>query len=1050
MGYVRVTRISSYVESSGQDSRRVTRLSGYVETSPGVYARVTREGALVELTPDQNARISQIFAQVELNPGSVVRVTAVRAYVELIPDASHTLPTTTPPSADNLPKVANIVGIIGLQNKWSLLSQMVIYAELVDKHLYATKYVNVVEMSRDDLRITKFVNVIELEYEEPPPEMPTYFPESAGTRAMHTKLPEEVIGYAFDPEHSWWSTIVPEESTNLIINPSFEKWNDLGNILEYDWGGTLGVHGFVEFPLPGATAGRRCAKMTSAGSSGWLEYEETPLVNPGTYTFSFDFYTTRTPLAINIAIVNGGSGVASKKIIIDKTGWHRYHLTYSEISSGVRGLRVTVLNTNPSGIICYTDAWQFEAKPYPTTYLDGDMVSTTDVRPFQSYFWHGTPHASISTRRASANNGGRPVSWRDHVGFQTTNLIGLQMSPTELKTQMMASGREIHKGVNSLPRDFSITGRIYAENYSQLKSKHIALVELLKPNKAIRSPQTILRYHRTDSNGRHVGAPMDIICMYRDGLQGTINGFYQETLPLQFHASDPSWMDVIENSTPLTLRKALWANGIFYRDEIGEYHNLGVGDSDAPAKHVGFLADGSPVIAGQFENFAGYGVENVAMWNGEEWVQLGTFTASTINAIDTGYDTGYNMVIANGDHVLEYSSLSNSWSQLGDEFDDEIQCLKRDVNGDIWIGGLFDYAIDGITRYRHIAKWDYDDEAWEPVGGGVGDPYDVFPEPTSVTSVLPMNDGNVYFAGLFGDAFATLDPFPLEVLAKGVARWNVDTGAWYKVGEGLYGEVTQLLRGKDGYIYAVGDFETDAGLNPVTMRGFARYTGYQWEEVFYLKRVNGDIGADGAAVDENGIVWFFGETSASDEYFDVSTSIGPVEFFGYRDGVFYPPFAQRTYGANDMAIGPGNRMLFSTLRYIDDDETTQTMYVPALNSVNYGGNMDAPIAIHLEGPLRPAFIDNLTMEGGAYFKPTLELGENEHMTLRTDSQRTISYSNVRPNLQKFTMPGLSSMASLQLLPGLNRISVYCLDPVDSSALGWLIWKNRFWGNDGGG
>ena len=146
-------------------------------------------------------------------------------------------------------------------------------------------------------------------------------------------------------------------------------------------------------------------------------------------------------------------------------------------------------------------------------------------------------------------------------------------------------------------------------------------------------------------------------------------------------------------------------------------------------------------------------------------------------------------------------------------------------------------------------------------------------------------------------------------------------------------------------------------------------------------------------------------------------------------------------------------MIMSVLKFAESVGpivTLQDMVVPYLNLINYPGSVDGQLVINMEGPLDPMFVDNLTTRGGAYFRSNFSLGENEKLTINNDARRTMVYSNVRKSLQKFMLPGLSSVSSLRLLPGLNRVSVLCQNPVTDDSAAWVVWRNRFWNNDGAG
>lgn len=862
---------------------------------------------------------------------------------------------------------------------------------------------------------------------------------------LHNTLPEEISGYGFDPEWSWWSTIVPEASVNLIVNPSFEAWNSGGNADEYDLGGTHNGSDFVEFPPVGASAGRRAVKVITSNALSWVGYNLGLAVTPGPYTFSLDVYVTRSPFVVSLQVRDYGGGAtvyAQRDFRITASGWQRLYISYVETGSGLREARLAFPATNPAGATLYSDAWQFEAKPYPTTYLDGDMIGFDDLHPEQSYFWMGEAHQSQSVRRHNTASGGRVVSWTTESNFQTTSIVGLDMAPVEQITQNLASGGQVHLGVAVKARTFTITGRIFGNNYRQLKQRHGDLTRLMRPNNTHGRQQMVLRYQQLDTTGVPLGTPLEISAVYTGGLEGNITNFYQETLALQFSASSPALRDTVDSAIRLRLYDELIHNNIVYVDEDGQYQNAGTGTTDSAPLRVGFMRNGNMVAFGAFGILCGSTVANAARWTGTAWVQmgsgLGVLPAGTTAAdIDSGYPLNYPLVIATTvGGIYEYDEVFDTWTKLGD-FNSGVRSVQRAPNGDLWIGGVFAQDDAATTTYNNIARYNYATQLWETIGAGVtsGDPT------TLVNVVFEGGDGYVYIGGQFMVASA---PTGAYLSSYNIIRWHPETKKFSPMGT-LAGEVKDIVRGKDGLIYATGKFASDASTLK-DLRGFARWNGFQWEEPFVIQKLDGSYGADGMVVDEDGILWFYNFMVSSTDLF-VVPGLGNVAFFGWRDGVFYPPTMPEMSVAH-LAIGPGDRMVHATRNAIGGLSIGMNFKVPAYIEIDYEGGADAPVAIHWQGPGRPIHIRNLSTRGGLYFRGDLALHTNELMTLRTDAQKNMVYSNARPNLFKYTAVGASNTAGLRLMPGINRLSVLgWADTVGVSEV-WLRYRNHHWGLEG--
>lgn len=860
----------------------------------------------------------------------------------------------------------------------------------------------------------------------------------ASNRQTHVRLPDEVAGYAFDPAHSWWSTIVAEGSTNLVINPSFELLNDDEFVDEYDATGTWEEVGeeniIVTYPTVGAVAGRRAARLVGATGSGTFSYTEAINVTPGVYTFSLDIYVDDPPARVTMAVMNIGVVVASRTHSISNKGWQRIHLTYTEAATTTRTLRLSYTNTGVHTVTMYTDAWQFERKPYPTSYLDGDMLGFNDTRPYSSYYWHGAPHASFSTRIANTGSGGRLTSWSDAVGFRTTSIVGLLMAPVEQIVQSLGNGKQIHGGMRPITRDFTITGRIFGHNYSQTLGKHNALQHILRPNNTASNDQMVIRYQQVDDDDQLVGLPLEIICVYNDGLQGSITNFYQMALAVQFTAVQPYLSDIHESSAELALVKELVSNMIVYRDEHGEFFNLGTGTTlGGVVTRVGFLRDGRIVAFGNFTQIAGAGADFGAVWDGANWAEIPD-TNAAITDIDDGFKLGYPLTVATADGTVEeYDAILGTWSVLGGgDWLGPIASIARDANGDVWIGGDFDTSQTGFTTYNNVARYNYATDAWEVMGDGVVNT--VTPANSEVTTVLVPNDGYIYIGGDFtqGESGAT------TTLANNVIRWNIEAEVYEGMNLGLNEPPNQLLQGQDGYIYAAGPFSQD-GTEAYDLRGFARWNGYSWEEVFPLIRPGGVYGADGVVQDSEGIFWFYNTiTDPVDDLFTVE-GLGAAPFFGWRNGIFYPPY-MADGSIRYLALGPGDRAIHAVDAYVGAGTPTK---VPAMTRVTYEGSATAPLAVHLQGVGQLSQVRNLSAEGGVYARNTFVMSAHESIVLRNDLQRTLYYSNQRHSLVNRLLIGASNMAALRLIPGENRISLFVLDSTADTE-GWLAWKNRYW------
>ncbi|MCA8975355.1 MAG: hypothetical protein KDC98_11590, partial [Planctomycetes bacterium] len=158
------------------------------------------------------------------------------------------------------------------------------------------------------------------------------------------------------------------------------------------------------------------------------------------------------------------------------------------------------------------------------------------------------------------------------------------------------------------------------------------------------------------------------------------------------------------------------------------------------------LANGDLVVGGYF-NFAGNAsARNIARWDGQQWLPLGSGVGDTVKAI---------VELPNGDIVIggyfgtagatstRYVARwdGTSWSPLGTGMSAAVEGLAVLPNGDVLAAGLFDFA-GGV--YTHgLARWD--GQAWHAVDAGLTGGYGGL----IAESVIAADDGSIIVGGNF-------------------------------------------------------------------------------------------------------------------------------------------------------------------------------------------------------------------------------------------------------------------------------------------------------------
>ncbi len=151
------------------------------------------------------------------------------------------------------------------------------------------------------------------------------------------------------------------------------------------------------------------------------------------------------------------------------------------------------------------------------------------------------------------------------------------------------------------------------------------------------------------------------------------------------------------------------------------------------------------------------------------------------------------------------------WQVLGDRLSSasvgqaDVFAIAVDSNEDVYVGGLFDLAYNNngtSDPVSNIAKFIAATNSWESVGQGVDNS-------VSALAVDPGNN-NVYVGGNF---ITGTNSSGATVTLIGIARWNITTQVWEKLGEGVTtiagfpGEVQAAAVESNGNLIIGGNFD---------------------------------------------------------------------------------------------------------------------------------------------------------------------------------------------------------------------------------------------------
>jgi len=143
--------------------------------------------------------------------------------------------------------------------------------------------------------------------------------------------------------------------------------------------------------------------------------------------------------------------------------------------------------------------------------------------------------------------------------------------------------------------------------------------------------------------------------------------------------------------------------------------------------------------------------------------------------------------------------------------------IKEAPNGDIYVCGAFTSA-GGVANTKGIARWSKANQVWQAVGNPV-----TGATITTINCMVFDANGNLYIGGAF-EKIAGITG------ANYVAKYDVSTGQWSKVGSGISSTgwtiVTSITISPDGTIFIGGYFESAGG--NTNCNNIAYYNGSNW------------------------------------------------------------------------------------------------------------------------------------------------------------------------------------------------------------------------------
>lgn len=625
----------------------------------------------------------------------------------------------------------------------------------------------------------------------------------------HHILPDIPTGYPLNDEREWVSIVVPQATTNLFLNPSFEtntsNWTRTGD------GSGSSLTRVSTQQCRGAYSGA----LTIGTSGTYVQIVGPTITNGVTYAMSFH---VRAPNARPVtladlrAVYNGSSSNVFGRLEFIGNGWWRASVVFKASATTAPGLRVL----GSASQVWYVDACQLEASSVVTTYCDGDELGLLPVESPLPFRWNGTPHASTSTRSGTTRAGG-VVRDLDAYGLTLVSIQGLGAGPVEnIFTPLGNAPGAVYQTTQAPERTFTLGGRFAASDGARLSRYRGALRRDLSAS-LVGQPQPVRLLLQKYRGAEAIGAQVQIDASYAGGLEGDEAALYGEDVAIQFVAYQPDLVSVVSQGAALDMSETSSSGyAHFYDDTAGTFTAVsGLNGAIEPNACIWAPVLGRFVLGGQFT--------------------------------------------APGTRVCTYDPATGSTGTLGSGLSATVRALVETPDGRIYAGGD-QFTISAATGY--LAYWD--GSAWAFVGGAgslPGPVYAIAFDPigqdlylgvrdsggsnaelwrydialNSVANIADGTGGFVYdlafdvqqrllyiggsFANLDGvadaDAIAVLDIVNSPTIAAAVGGPANDT-------------VWSLTLDAQRRLIAAGEFTTIGG---ISAEGFARWNGTRWEPI---------------------------------------------------------------------------------------------------------------------------------------------------------------------------------------------------------------------------
>lgn len=694
-------------------------------------------------------------------------------------------------------------------------------------------------------------------------------------------------------EKSYFSVIVPESSVNLVHDPEMLLLALKGNTsYQKVTNGNL-----LMTAVMSADRQRRglygCYISGITGSGQGLRYRVPQSMTANVaHTFSLDHWGTGRYRA---QIVSQAGTVLATKIFEGYNFWQRCKVTAVVSTATPVDIQVVTdensLTVYDSGF--WLDGFQFEQKPYDTTFISGDLSGHYSEIP-RPYGWLGNPHNSASFRNSATTSGGRIYNFED-LGYKIIEFSGLGLPDIDRSTRQFAIQHGVSYGCARVgEREFNLIGDFCSSEITGFLCDRDSLVRAISPIRSGTCDLPIKLLFQLQDCSTPLSEAIEIDSFYKQGADLKFDNQYGERVNVQFGMEDPflrsNGSKAIELATTVNVSQG---TEVVARDPLGNWTLLPGLPANASTNIRDMkIADDGLLYA--IVDVTGSSVGAVYSFDGYTWTKV-TGAAAT-GAVNVALSGDFNisptriepipggiMVLgaftqfvgdaansARGAVRYKFSTKSydnlNNISFAGGGLGYPICGAYQPQTNTFWMGGSFSSATNGagaVAPFQNVAVYRFLDEKFDTAMPGTN----IGSQVSDRVRVIRCNSyGTMFVGGDFstGASVATdchnicalvnnglgaastlyrMDPPGLG----GVALLNMQLAT-----------VRDIAFGPGGKIYVVGRFNNspgnaytatptpltnvaqyDLGVNfsPVTFSGTAQALGYGTEPTYVANNI---------------------------------------------------------------------------------------------------------------------------------------------------------------------------------------------------------------------